>query len=108
MIILTKPIGTGIISTAIKFGRAETEVAARSLETMLTSGRNAAVAMSEFDVKGATDVTGFGLLGHTWELARASNLAIEIDSTSVPLLGGAIELAKAVLSPQPIKPIARI
>ena len=95
VIILTKPIGTGIISTAIKFGRAKTEVAARSLETMLTSGRDAAIAMGEFDVKGATDVTGFGLLGHTWELARASNLAIEIASARVPILAGATELAKA-------------
>ena len=95
MIILTKPIGTGIISTAIKFGKAEIGVAARSIETMLTSGRDAAIAMSEFDVRGATDVTGFGLLGHTWELARASKLAIEIESARVPILGGAIELARA-------------
>ena len=59
IIILTKAIGTGIISTAIKFGKASTEVAARSVKTMLTSGKEAAVAMGEFDVTGATDVTGF-------------------------------------------------
>lgn len=92
-IILTKPIGTGIISTAIKFGKAENEVIRRSTETMLTSGRDAAAAMREFEVTGATDITGFGLLGHAWEMARASNLTIEIESARVPKLGGALELA---------------
>lgn len=95
VIILTKPIGTGIISTAIKFGRAEKEVAARSLETMLTSGKDAALAMTEFDVTGATDVTGFGLLGHVLEMARGSKLAIEIESARVPMLVGALELVRA-------------
>ena len=94
-IILTKAIGTGIVSTAIKLGKAEKEVAARSVETMLTSGKDAALAMNEFEVTGATDVTGFGLLGHAWEMAKASNLAIEIESARVPILGGAIELARA-------------
>lgn len=97
IIILTKAIGTGIISTAIKFGKADTEVAARSLEAMLTSGKEAAVAMGEFNVRGATDITGFGLLGHAWEMARASNMTIEIDSALVPVLEGAIELAGAGL-----------
>ena len=95
VIILTKPIGTGVISTGIKFGKASEEVAANSVETMLTPGKYAAEAMREFDVKGATDVTGFSLLGHAWELARASNVTIEIKSGSVPLLEGALELAAA-------------
>src|SRR5687767_15976173 len=56
MIILTKPIGTGVISTGIKFARAPAEVAASSVETMLTPGRVAAEAMREFGVRGATDV----------------------------------------------------
>ena len=97
VLILTKPIGTGVISTAIKFAKAPTEVAAASIETMLTAGRDAAEAMREFDVKGATDVTGFALLGHAWELARASKITIEIDSSRVPLLPGAVELARAGL-----------
>ena len=95
VVILTKPIGTGVISTAIKFGKAPAEVAASSVEVMLTSGKEAADAMREFDVKGATDVTGFALLGHTWELACASKVTIEIDSSRVPLLPGAIGLAAA-------------
>lgn len=93
VVILTKPIGTGIISTGIKFGKASPEVAARSVATMLTAGREAAEAMREFDVKGATDVTGFALLGHSWEMARASRVTIEIDSSRVPLIEGALELA---------------
>jgi selenide,water dikinase len=51
--------------------------------------------MREFNVKGATDVTGFALLGHVWEMAKASKVSIEIDSRSVPLLDGALELATA-------------
>ena len=93
VIILTKPIGTGVISTGIKFGKTEPEVAAASIATMLLAGREAAAAMREFEVKGATDVTGFALLGHTWEMACASKVTIEINSASVPLLPGALELA---------------
>ena len=97
VIILTKPIGTGVISTGIKFAKSPPDVASASLETMLTSGRAAAEAMREFGVKGATDVTGFALLGHAWELARASRVTIEIDSKRVPLLPGALDLASAVI-----------
>ena len=97
VIILTKPIGTGVISTGIKFAKAPPDVAAASLETMLTAGKGAAEAMREFGVKGATDVTGFALLGHAWELARASRVTIEIDSARVPILPGALDLAAAGL-----------
>ncbi len=93
VIILTKPIGTGVISTGIKKGRASDSVVAGSVETMLTAGKYAAEAMREFGVNGATDVTGFALLGHAWEMACASKVTIEIDAASVPLLDGALELA---------------
>jgi selenide,water dikinase len=95
VIILTKPIGTGVISTGIKFGKAAPETVALSVETMLTPGRYAAEAMREFGVKGATDVTGFALLGHAWEMACASKVTIEINGAVVPLLEGALELAAA-------------
>jgi selenide,water dikinase len=95
VIILTKPIGTGVISTGIKFEKTTPEVAAASVATMLTPGKYAAEAMREFGVKGATDVTGFALLGHAWEMARASNVQILISPASVPLLDGALELAAA-------------
>jgi selenide, water dikinase len=95
VIILTKPIGTGVISSGIKLGTASAEVVANSVATMLTAGKFAAEAMREFGVKGATDVTGFALLGHAWEMAKASNVTIEIDSAKVPILEGALELAAA-------------
>jgi len=96
-IILTKPIGTGVISTGIKRAKASPEVVAESIATMMTPGKYAAEAIVKFDLKGATDVTGFALLGHAWELACASNVTIEIDSARVPLISGALELAAAGL-----------
>jgi len=95
VIILTKPIGTGVISTGIKKERANEAIVSASVETMLTPGKYAAEAMREFGVKGATDVTGFALLGHAWEMACASKVTIEIDSRAAPLLDGALELAAA-------------
>jgi selenide,water dikinase len=95
VIILTKPIGTGVISTGIKREKASPEVVAESIATMLTPGKYAAEAIAKFDVKAATDVTGFALLGHAWEMARASNVTIEIDSSRVPLINGALELVAA-------------
>jgi selenide,water dikinase len=95
VIILTKPIGTGVISTGIKREKASPEIVEESVATMLTSGKYAAEAIAKFDVKGATDVTGFALLGHAWEMACASGVTIEIDSSRVPLINGALELVTA-------------
>jgi len=93
LIILTKPIGTGVISTGIKRAKASPDIVEESIATMLTPGKYAAEAITKFDVKAATDVTGFALLGHAWEMACASNVTIEIDSGRVPLIKGALELA---------------
>jgi selenide,water dikinase len=95
VIILTKPIGTGVISTGIKLGKASDETVAASVDTMMTPGKFAAEAMREFEVKGATDVTGFALIGHAWEMAKASSVTLEIDAGAVPLIDGALELAAA-------------
>lgn len=92
-LLLTKPIGTGVISTAIKFEKCSPAVAEASIQTMLTSAHEAAVAMRDFGVEAATDITGFGLLGHAWEVAKASNVTFEIDSAKVPLLPNALALA---------------
>jgi selenide,water dikinase len=92
-LILTKPLGTGVISTGIKFGKASAGVMDASLKTMLLAGREAADLMQEFDAHAATDVTGFALLGHAWEMARGSNVTIEIEAERVPLIPGALELA---------------
>jgi selenide,water dikinase len=93
-LILTKPIGTGVISTGIKFGKASDEEVAVATEAMLTPGRQAAEAMREFGVRGATDITGFGLMGHAWELAKASGVTLEIVAERAPVLPGALELAR--------------
>ncbi len=93
VIILTKPIGTGVISTGIKFGKASEPVMRASLDTMLLAGREAAAAMQEFGAHAATDVTGFALLGHAWELAHASNVTLELEAARVPLINGALALA---------------
>jgi selenide,water dikinase len=92
-LVLTKPIGTGVISTGIKFGKADEDAMRESLETMLLSGREAARMMTEADAHAATDVTGFALMGHAWEMARASGVTFEIDSDVVPTISGALELA---------------
>jgi selenide,water dikinase len=92
-LLLTKPVGTGVVSTGIKRGMAAPEVMQASLDTMLLSGRDAARLMCDAGAHAATDVTGFALLGHAWELARASNVTLEIESARVPLIAGARELA---------------
>ncbi len=94
LLLLTKPIGTGVISTAVKFQTADPSVAAAAVDTMLQSGEEAGQVMRDFQVRSATDVTGFGLLGHLWEMARASQVSLEIDSTRVPLLDGALGLVE--------------
>jgi selenide,water dikinase len=94
-LILTKPIGTGVISTGIKFGKANEEAVSASLRTMLLAGREAALMMTEAEAHAATDVTGFALMGHAWEMARASGVTFEIDSASVPVIDGALGLAAA-------------
>ncbi len=93
VLLLTKAVGTGIISTGIKFKKATPEIARHSIATMLTAGRKAGEAMREFGVRGATDITGFGLLGHAWEVAKASKVTFEINAGQVPVLPGALELA---------------
>ena len=92
-LVLTKPVGTGVISTGIKFGKADDATVRASLDTMLLAGRVASELMREMRAHAATDVTGFSLLGHAWEVARASGVTIEIDAASVPTIPGALELA---------------
>jgi selenide,water dikinase len=99
VVILTKPLGTGIISTAVKFGEAAPEVAEASLSAMLTPGRAAATVIQLYGLRAATDVTGFGFLGHSLELARASGITIEYDSATVPSLKGALDLAAQGIYP---------
>lgn len=92
VLILTKPIGTGAINTAIKRGVASQATIDAVTKTMTTSAREASKAMCEFGANACTDVTGFGLLGHAFEMAKASGVTLEIDSVEVPLIVDTLEL----------------
>jgi selenide, water dikinase len=92
VLILTKPIGTGVVSTGVKFEKASDFARDAALKTMTTSAREASKLMTEIGANGCTDITGFGLLGHAFEMAKASNVTFNIDSKSVPLLPEVIEL----------------
>jgi selenide, water dikinase len=94
-LVLTKALGTGIITTAIKHQVAPPESEAAAIESMLQLNRVAAEAMAQLEIHAGTDVTGFGLLGHLHYLARASGVAARVDASVVPLLPGAQELADA-------------
>ncbi len=94
-LVLTKPIGTGILATAVKRGLAGEDAARRTVAVMRTLNRSAAEAMLETGVSACTDVTGFGLLGHLREMAAASGLDAEVEAVSVPLIEGTLELAAA-------------
>jgi selenide,water dikinase len=95
VLMLTKPIGTGVIATALKQGIAREEHVRASIHSMLTLNRAAAEAIGTLDVHAVTDVTGFGLLGHAREVALASHLTLEIRASRVPFLPGAVEYARA-------------
>ena len=92
-LVLTKPLGTGVIATALKAGRATEAAVAASTRWMATLNAAAAAAALAQGVRAATDVTGFGLVGHAMALARQSRLTIEIHAEELPLLPEASELA---------------
>jgi selenide,water dikinase len=94
-LVFTKRIGTGVISTALKRGIASEEHAEASIAQMLTLNRVACEAMLRFDVHGCTDVTGFGLMGHSREMAMASGVTLEVEVDAVRFLPGALEYARA-------------
>ena len=93
-LVLTKRIGTGVISTALKRGLANDSDLQAATESMLALNRRACEAMLQFDVHGCTDVTGFGLIGHAREMALASHVTLEIESQAVRFLPGALDYAK--------------
>ncbi len=96
VLLLTKAIGTGIISTALKFGRAPQSAIDAATLSMATLNRAAARVLETLPrgtIHACTDITGFGLIGHASEMAAASNCSIEIEAARVPILDGARELA---------------
>jgi selenide,water dikinase len=98
-LILTKPLGTGVLATAIKGEMAPAEVEADAVRWMTTLNRAAAEAMAEVGAHACTDITGFGLLGHALELATASGGTLEIRAGRVPLIPGVEALAAMGLIP---------
>jgi len=92
-LLLTKPLGTGVVATAIKAEMAPPQVEAEAVRWMTTLNRAAAEAMQEVGADACTDITGFGLLGHGLEMARASGVTIELNASHVPLIPGVTELA---------------
>ncbi len=95
VLVLTKPIGSGVIATAIKNGVAPEDVVRAAVEVMSTLNRGAAEAMVSARAHAATDVTGFGLLGHLHRMLTASGVAARLRGSDVPLLKGARALAEA-------------
>lgn len=93
VLILTKPIGTGIISTALKRGLADEHTATAARNVMAQLNAKAAALMESFPVNSCTDITGFGLLGHLKEMVTASGVQVNISAAKVPLIGGVYELA---------------
>jgi selenide,water dikinase len=96
---LTKPLGTGIVNTAIKAGMASAELTGKVTRLMAALNRDAAGVMSNFDVGACTDVTGFGLLGHLAEMVCGSEMSARIFSDRVPMLAEALEFATMGLIP---------
>jgi selenide,water dikinase len=94
VLILTKAIGTGVISTGIKFQKASEAAKKAALKTMTISAKQASKVMQEIGANGCTDITGFGLVGHAYEMAKASNVTFKLNSDDVPLLPEVLELIK--------------
>jgi len=91
---LSKPLGTGVIATAAKSDQCSAEVLQGAVQSMLRLNRAAALVAQEAGASGATDITGFGLLGHAGEMVEASGAGVTIRSRDLPLLPGALALAE--------------
>jgi len=99
VLILTKPIGVGVVNTAIKAQLADEETYKKAVKIMTTLNKFAKDAMLEVGVNSCTDITGFGLLGHTLEMAEGSGVTIKLFSNKIPVIPKAIEYAQMGLIP---------
>ena len=98
-LILTKPLGMGIVSTAIKGGLADEEVKETVIASMARLNNQAGEIMSDYEINACTDITGFGLLGHAWEMAENSGVQIEISAAEAPVFDKVKEYAEMGLVP---------
>ena len=96
-------MGTGIATTAIKYEKASPQVVNQAIEWMLKLNRGAVDQMKEFDVRSVTDITGYGLLGHAGEMARASGATVRLKVEQLPVLDGVEELARQGMLPAAIE-----
>jgi len=94
VLVLTKPLGIGIITTGIKLDTAPEPAVRKAIDLMKVLNRDASLAMMEVGVNACTDVTGFGLLGHLWEMCTASKLGATVSLADVPVLADAWQLAE--------------
>ena len=94
VLLLTKPLGMGPVSTAIKRGVADNETMLGAMEQMATLNRGAAEALADCAVHAATDVTGFGLMGHGYEMADGADLTLRVEAAAVPVITGALAYAE--------------
>jgi len=99
VLVLTKPLGTGILATALKGGALSEKLTVEVTELMATLNRGAAEAMMEVGVNSVTDITGFGLLGHALEMAKASNVGIRLYAEEVPIMTDVLALASMGMVP---------
>ncbi len=93
-LLLTKPIGSGVLTSAYKLGKMPEADLAEAIAVMIELNRDAAEAMQEIGVHAATDITGFGLIGHAFEMAEASGVALHIDADAVPLMTDVLKFAE--------------
>ena len=100
ILILTKPLGLGIINTAIKGGVATEEEIADAVHTMETLNKYAKRSIENYTINSCTDITGFGLMGHCYEMAKGSDTTFVLDSSNLPILKGAIDYANIGLIPK--------
>lgn len=98
-LILTKPLGTGIINTAIKAELASKEVYNEAVNIMTTLNKYAGEIITKYSINACTDVTGFGIMGHGYEMATASDITIKLFKNNIPIVSGAEEFAKMGLVP---------
>jgi selenide,water dikinase len=95
VLILTKPLGTGVVGTAIKFGRVKSALVEEAVESMRTLNKAAAEALVTVDgVRSCTDITGFGLLGHGTEMADGSAVTLAIQASAVPVFTGVLDITR--------------
>lgn len=99
VLILTKPIGTGIINTAIKAEIASSEIYDEAVKVMTTLNKYAGEIIVDYDINACTDITGFGIMGHGYEMASASDITIRLFKDKIPVIKGAREYAEMGLVP---------